>query len=185
MASLGGLLQLSGGCNSSIRLASDNSFIRVTCPNRESARLDNGGKWRWLSHSTYCVIPDDWAATRKTFIHSDRLCGYYTTSLINFLRFLWSIHSIFHAYLSGLTIFFYNLTSRFLWPACENLQLFQNVLVWQSVPICRNSFMLTLNWLRGVHLQMVKIHAFSPNMVATNTESASAAIMPATVLLPF
>jgi len=25
---------------------------------RESTGLDNGGKWRLLSHSTYCVIPD-------------------------------------------------------------------------------------------------------------------------------
>jgi len=45
----GGLLQLSGSCTNRIQLASANSFIRATCPNRESRRdlttEEDGGCW--------------------------------------------------------------------------------------------------------------------------------------------
>jgi len=60
VASLGvvSTVQLCSGCANRIRLASVNSFIRVTCPNRESMVLDGGGKWRLLSHLTYCIISD-------------------------------------------------------------------------------------------------------------------------------
>ena len=46
----GGLLQLSGGCGKKFRLASANSFIRATCPNRGVGGWDltmeeSGGCW--------------------------------------------------------------------------------------------------------------------------------------------
>ena len=50
------------------------------------------------------------------------LCGYYTTSLINFAPFS-TVHSIFLAYSSDLTTLFYNLTSCFLWPASRSYKL--------------------------------------------------------------
>jgi len=60
-----------------------------------------------------------WAGSRWN-IHSLTSClcgcGYYTTSVINFLHFL----LIFLAYLSDLTIFFFDLTPSFLWPASRS-----------------------------------------------------------------
>jgi len=46
------------------------------------------------------------------------LCGYYVNSLINFLHFLRLIAS--SLYLLGLTVFFYNVTPSFLWPASRS-----------------------------------------------------------------
>jgi len=49
--------------------------------------------------------------------YSLTLCGYDTTSLINFLHFPWSIASYLHICCIWMTIFFYDLTPSFLWPA--------------------------------------------------------------------
>jgi len=58
-----------------------------------------------------------WDTTRRN-IHSltPCLCGYYTTSLINFFHFLCSIASYLHICCIG-WVFFYDLTPSFLWPA--------------------------------------------------------------------
>jgi len=37
------------------------------------------------------------AGSRKHSLAQTRLCGYYTTSLISFLHFLWSISSSLHS----------------------------------------------------------------------------------------
>jgi len=61
-----------------------------------------------------------WAGSRRN-IHSltPCLCGHYTTSVIDFLHFS-TVCSIFLAYLSDLTIFFFDLTPSFLWPASRS-----------------------------------------------------------------
>jgi len=49
--------------------------------------------------------------------YSLTLCGYDTTSLINFLHFPWSTASYLHICCIWMTVFFYDLTPSFLCPA--------------------------------------------------------------------